>query len=31
MKNDIKEKIKQLAHNVDTMYQCIDKKIGIIV
>ena len=31
MKNDIKSKIKQLAANVDLMYQVIDRKIGVIL
>jgi hypothetical protein len=31
MKNDIKDKIKHLAENVDLMYQVFDKKINILI
>ncbi len=31
MKNDVRNKIKQLALNVDLMYQIIDKKIALLI
>ena len=31
MKNDIKNRIKQLSLNIDSMYQCIDKKLSVVI
>ena len=31
MKQDIRNKIKQLSYNVDLMYQVFDRKISILI